>query len=156
MRKMIKVGLGAGGTLVIALGAIAPAYADIAPGPKDVVGVGSDTVQNVMNFIADGDYQSDSAFQTQPNKFRIFNFDATPDANDRAGYANVTGSADCSTPSASKCLYPTIVLRAGSSPVRRPNGSSEGIAAISAVHGSGAGEDASSGGAHQSSASPPA
>jgi len=107
------------------LAMIAPAHADIAPNSSDIVGVGSDTVQNMANFMADGDtIFSSFGVNSTVSKNRFFSFDATPDANDRAGY--LQGS----TPLALKQLTPSIVLRAGHSPVQRPNGSGQGIAAL--------------------------
>jgi ABC-type phosphate transport system substrate-binding protein len=107
------------------LAMIAPAQADIAPNANDIVGVGSDTVQNIANFLADGDaFGSANGVNIGAAKNRVFSFDATPDANDRAGYA------EGSTSSATKPLNPTIVLRAGSVPVLRPNGSGSGLAAL--------------------------
>lgn len=104
---------------------IAPATADIAPRATDIVGVGSDTLQNMANFMSDGDTNGTSAgINAAGGKNRMFSFDATPDANDRAGYLNG------STSTAQKPLNPTIVLRAGTSPVQRPNGSGSGINAL--------------------------
>lgn len=115
----------AGGTALVAaalsVALIAPATADIAPNSFDIVGVGSDTVQNMMNFIADGDTTgSASGVNAARAKNRLFSFDATPDANDRAGYHN--GSA--------ASLNATIILRAGTNPVQRPQGSGAGLKAI--------------------------
>jgi hypothetical protein len=121
MRKIIKVGLGTAGALVLAAG---PAFADLAPGANDEVGVGSDTVQNIANFVADGDPTGDPGYNSAGNNNRLFTFDATPDANDRTGYLNGSTSA------ALKPLNPTIVLRAGTSPIQRPNGSGAGISAL--------------------------
>lgn len=115
----------AGGTALAAaalsVALIAPATADIAPNSTDIVGVGSDTVQNMMNFIADGDPLGNSAgINAVGGQNRLFSFDATPDANDRAGYLN--GSA--------ASLNATIILRAGTNPVQRPQGSGAGLKAI--------------------------
>lgn len=115
----------AGGTALVtaalSVALIAPATADIAPNSSDIVGVGSDTVQNMMNFIADGDTLGSSAgINAVGGKNRLFSFDATPDANDRAGYLNGSSAS----------LNATIILRAGTSPVQRPQGSSAGIRAL--------------------------
>jgi ABC-type phosphate transport system substrate-binding protein len=107
------------------LAMIAPAHADIAPGGSDIVGVGSDTVQNIGNFMADGDpFGASTGINSSATKNRFFSFDATPDANDRAGYL------ENSTTATQLPLTPTIVLRAGTSPVQRPNGSGAGIGAL--------------------------
>lgn len=124
-RSMFKVGGAAVAVAALGLSFTAPAYADIAPSGTDIVGVGSDTVQNIANFMADGDpTASSSGVNASAPKNRLFSFDATPDANDRAGYQNGSTSA------ALKPLTPTIVLRAGTSPVQRPNGTGSGIAAL--------------------------
>jgi ABC-type phosphate transport system substrate-binding protein len=129
MRRITRFGIVGAGTLALAVGLVSPAFADYAPSTGDVVGVGSDTVQNMMDFVADGDLSTnpsfeDSGFNTAGGVNKLVSFDATPDANDRAGYLN--GSAN----GALKALNPTIVLRAGSSPIQRPNGSGAGIAAL--------------------------
>lgn len=115
----------AAGTMAFGLmaGTSPSAYADAAPTSTDVVGVGSDTLQYMLDFTADGDYNSNSG-NNLGKKDRLVSFDATPDANARAGYLNG------STSDALKPLNPTIVLRAGTSPIQRPNGSGAGITAI--------------------------
>jgi hypothetical protein len=124
-RSMFKVGGTALAVAALGLSFAVPANADIAPGGSDIVGVGSDTVQNMANFMADGDpFFGSAGVNSTVGKNRFFSFDATPDANDRAGFLNG------STASAPVHLTPTIVLRAGHSPVQRPNGSSDGINAL--------------------------
>jgi ABC-type phosphate transport system substrate-binding protein len=111
----------------IAMGIIAQggtAFADSAPQSGDVVGVGSDTVQYIGDFGADGDVAGDLGYNSTGNVNRLYSIDATPDANARAGYQN--GSTNTTL----KPLNPTVVLRAGKNPVQRPNGSSAGIAAL--------------------------
>jgi ABC-type phosphate transport system substrate-binding protein len=128
MSKKRKVGISA----ALAVGAIvaglvipgSSATADPAPGSGDVVGVGSDTVQYLIDFGADGDTTGDAGYNSSGNFNRLINFDATPDANARAAYA------EGSTSNAPISLNPTIVLRAGTQPVLRPNGSGAGIAAL--------------------------
>jgi ABC-type phosphate transport system substrate-binding protein len=126
MRRITKCGLAGAATFALAIGLVSPAFADYAPGATDVVGVGSDTVQNIMDFVADGDQLSDGGYNTTGNINKLVSFDATPDSNDRAGYLN--GSTNASL----KPLTPTIVLRGGLTPVARPNGSGAGIAALEA------------------------
>jgi ABC-type phosphate transport system substrate-binding protein len=122
-RSKTALGLGAG--LVAALTLCAgTAHADLAPTQNDIVGVGSDTVQNIANFLADGDTAGTPGYNSAGNLNRVVSFDATPDANDRAGYLNLSTNASL------KPLTPTVVLRAGTSPVQRPNGSGAGIAAL--------------------------
>jgi ABC-type phosphate transport system substrate-binding protein len=100
------------------------AHADIAPGTGDIVGVGSDTLQYMLDFGADGDFNGNGGYNVGKSQ-RIFSFDATPDANARAGYLNGSSST------ALKALNPSIVLRAGAQPRERPNGSGAGITALS-------------------------
>lgn len=146
----IKLGLATAGAITMSIGLVAPpAFADYAPVSKDVVGVGSDTVQYASDFIADGDFLSDNGFNSAGNKFKVINFDATPDANARLAYgpdgigdnsatacAPGTGATAGTGKATTKhkdqpcTLNPTIVLRAGQSPVLRPNGSGAGAAAI--------------------------
>ncbi|MCW2494717.1 hypothetical protein [Jatrophihabitans sp.] len=96
--RTIKIGAGlvaalAFGTLVAPTGA----FADYAPAPKDVVGVGSDTLQALGDFVADGSYTADNGFNTAGNKFKFISIDATADANTRLAYgpggANGLGTA---------------------------------------------------------------
>ena len=100
------------------------AQADSAPAAKDVVGVGSDIVQNSLDFLADGDAQSHPGYNTAGNRYRLYSFDATADANGRNAFVDPALS-----PTA-KVLNPTVVLRAGTSPVQRPNGGGAGITAL--------------------------
>jgi len=143
-----KVGLAAVGAITLAVGLIAPAAsADYAPGPGDIVGVGSDTVQNASDFVADGDNQADAGYNSAGNINRVINFDATPDANARLAYGlggpggtNAcapgtggtagTGNQNTGHTDAPCVLNPTVVLRAGMNPVLRPNGSGAGTTAL--------------------------
>jgi ABC-type phosphate transport system substrate-binding protein len=99
------------------------ASADPAPSGSDIVGVGSDTLQYMLDFGADGAPNGDPGYNVG-HLSRVISFDATPDGNARAGYLNG------STSSSLKPLNPTIVLRSGKSPVQRPNGSGAGINAL--------------------------
>lgn len=124
-RSIFKAGGAALAVAALGLTFAVPASADIAPGSSDIVGVGSDTVQNMGNFVADGDtFFTSVGVNPTVSKNRVFSFDATPDANDRAGYLNG------STTTTQLPLTPTVVLRAGHSPVQRPNGSGDGVAAL--------------------------
>jgi ABC-type phosphate transport system substrate-binding protein len=130
--------------------AVTPAYADYAPNAKDVVGVGSDTLQYLVDFAADGDQLGDPGYNTAANKYRLISFDATADANARLAYGNFgqtgntagncapgtgsdVGSINSAQTGGAPCiLNPTIVLRAGDNPIQRPNGSGAGAKALSA------------------------
>lgn len=125
-KKLLVLGSAlSAGLLASSVGA---AYADYAPSGADAVGVGSDTVQNMGNFLADGDTAGDTGYNSAGNPNKVVNFNATPDENDRAGFAYCNVTATCGT--APVGLNPTIVLRAGSNPVLRPNGSGAGINAL--------------------------
>jgi ABC-type phosphate transport system substrate-binding protein len=143
----LKAGLAIAGTLVGVVGmATQPAFADYAPTNKDVVGVGSDTLQYLVDFAADGDQLGDPGYNTGGNKFKLINFDATADANARLAYGpqgvgsnscapgdgGTAGTGNQTTNHADQpcTLNPTIVIRAGVSPVQRPNGSGAGAKAI--------------------------
>ncbi|MCW2753553.1 MAG: hypothetical protein JWQ32_964 [Marmoricola sp.] len=99
-----------------------PANADGAPQTDDVVGVGSDVMQTSLNFLADG-FGSDPGYNTAGNKNRIFSFDASGDANGRKTFTDPALGT-------SGVLNSTIILRAGTKPVQRPNGGSVGLAAL--------------------------
>ena len=145
----LKAGLAIAGTLVGVVGmSMQPAFADYAPTSKDVVGVGSDTLQNLVDFAADGDQLGDSGYNSAGNKFKLVNFDASADANARLAYGpqgvgtgqcapgdgGTAGTGNQTTSHADQpcTLNPTIVIRAGISPVQRPNGSGAGAKALAA------------------------
>jgi ABC-type phosphate transport system substrate-binding protein len=128
-RKATKVALAAAVVGGVGISMAAPASADYAPAPLDVVGAGSDTVQNIMNFVADG-LGSTDGFNTAGNKYKLVSLDATGDANDRAVYPS-----GGTTP-----LKLSVAYRAGKSPQQRANGSGAGIAALLADTTVGAGE----------------
>ena len=157
--KKLAVAAVASSAVVLSLVTAAPASADYAPTTSDVVGVGSDTVQYAIDFLADGDYIGNTGFNaTARNK--VINFDATPDANARLAYGSGglaglqgaagttvaartcapgtggtagTGNQNATHSESAPCtLNPTIVLRAGTRPVQRPNGSGAGYNALKA------------------------
>jgi ABC-type phosphate transport system substrate-binding protein len=148
----LKAGLAIAGALVGMAGMAAqPAFADYAPTSKDVVGVGSDTLQYLVDFAADGDHLGDPGYNSSGNKFKLISFDATADANARLAYGADgvgdnsatacapgtggtagTGNATAKHKDQPCTLNPTIVLRAGLSPVQRPNGSGAGAKALAA------------------------
>lgn len=122
LHRSLAVGASCALGFAAVLGTASSAHADYAPAPSDIVGVGSDTVQNVMNFVADNYTNGDQGVNSAGNVNRLVSFDATPDENDRAGYLpSSQGSGN---------LNPTIVLREGTNPVQRPNGSGSGVAAL--------------------------
>ncbi|MDT4916361.1 MAG: hypothetical protein QOH89_1061 [Pseudonocardiales bacterium] len=109
--------------LGLAVVAAPSASADEAPTPTDVVGVGSDIIQNTMNFVADGDVNGNPGYNSIGNKNRLISFDATADANGRNAFTDPSLGT-------SGLLNPTITLRAGTYPVQRPNGGSAGLTAL--------------------------
>jgi ABC-type phosphate transport system substrate-binding protein len=88
------------------------ANADVAGGSTDIVGVGSDTAQFSIDFLADGNVTGDLGFNASSASSRVVNFDASGDASGKLT-AGVTS-----------------VLRAGTKPVTRPNGSGGGLTAL--------------------------
>ncbi len=89
-------------TGALALGLATSATAEPTPQQRDVVGVGSDTTEVVMNYLADG--------RTVGGTFRT-GFNAV--SNARLVSFDATGSA-------------TVVLKTGTAAVPRPNGSGAG------------------------------
>ena len=96
--RTLKIGAGMVATAAI-VSFIAPssAFADYAPAAGDVVGVGSDTLQAMVDFGADGDYVGDPGYNGAGNKFKVVSVDATADSNTRLAYgpagANGFGAA---------------------------------------------------------------
>jgi ABC-type phosphate transport system substrate-binding protein len=148
--RKLSVGIGVVAAAMSAL-ALMPtaAYADYAPSGTDVVGVGSDTLQAGIDFVADGDHLGDPGYDAgKRNKF--ISIDATADANTRLAYspqgvgAGATAAANPCAPGTGATqgtgnqntthvgdkpcvLNPTVVLRSGTSPIQRPNGSGAGF-----------------------------
>jgi ABC-type phosphate transport system substrate-binding protein len=118
MHKRVKtaVCLGVAGGLGITLSLGSSSFADVQPHGNDIVGVGSDTVQYVGDFVNDGDPNSNAGYNNVERTRRIFSFDATADAAGAAVY----GAGGVAT-------TPNIVARAGGFPIARPNGSGDGI-----------------------------
>jgi ABC-type phosphate transport system substrate-binding protein len=132
IRTRMVVSLGAVctvlGAMVLSVAAAAlPAQAatiDYEPNGNDVVGDGSDTLQFVVDFGADGDTSGDSGYNAAGNKYKLISMDATADSNARYSWA--VGS----TLASPNPLNPTAVYRAGTNPVQRINGSGAGINAL--------------------------
>ena len=68
-----------------------------APRNGDVVGVGSDTLQNGLNFMLDGSPGSPGGYNNGGNNHRVYSFDATGDANGRATYDGTCGAINTTT-----------------------------------------------------------
>jgi ABC-type phosphate transport system substrate-binding protein len=116
------VGLGAVGAATLALGVVTPAEADYAPALTDVVGVGGDTPQYDLDFLADGDATGNAGYNSASLVNKLVSFDATADANGRTAYVN--GSASL--------LNPTIVFRAGTKAIQRPQSTGAAYTLIAA------------------------
>jgi len=118
------------GALALSVSGAVPAQAaqgapaDYQPNSSDIVGVGSDTLQFILDFGADGDPSGDAGFNTAGNAFKIISLDATADENARFSYLNN------STNAALKPQNPTVVIRAQTFPILRPNGSGSGMNAM--------------------------
>jgi hypothetical protein len=152
--RSLKIGVVAATALATVLPLalfVGPASADYAPAKNDVVGVGSDTLQYMLDFMADSSPSGSAGVNSGGNHFKLINFDATADANARLAYgvdggngaeqtANAcspgtgtlagTGNETTSHQNVPCVLNPTIVLRAGLSPAQRPNGSGAGFSAL--------------------------
>jgi ABC-type phosphate transport system substrate-binding protein len=134
MRKLRKsvAALGAVGAFTALVFVAGSASADNQPTAGDVVGVGSDTVQYASDFLADGDDAGDAGYNGAVTN-RDMSFFATGDGNGRALYdQNGTLLVGGNAGGASSNLQgtTTIVLRQGTQPVARPDGSGDGIAAL--------------------------
>jgi ABC-type phosphate transport system substrate-binding protein len=135
----IIAGVAAATVMSLVLGATS-ASADTAARNGDVVGVGSDTIQNAADFLFDGAPGVAGGYNNAGNINRIVNVDATGDANGRATYDGTCGTVNASTGLGTFCdsttnqtpnLLPgTVILRTGTKPVTRPNGSGAGVAAL--------------------------
>jgi ABC-type phosphate transport system substrate-binding protein len=101
------------------------AFGDYAPQPGDIVGVGGDTPQYALDFALNGDAAGDAGFDQQATVNRVVSFLATPDSNGRSAYTN-----SVTTGAASTSLYPTDVLRAGTTPTPRVSSSGGAISAF--------------------------
>jgi hypothetical protein len=91
--RKIKIGIGLVAAVAAAMALFpAMAQADYAPASKDVVGVGSDTLQALTDFAADGSYVADPGYNGSGNKNKFISFDATADANTRLAYGPAGGN----------------------------------------------------------------
>ena len=124
MKSKMRLKVGLVGLVAVGLTAAwaAPAMADYAPQPGDVVGVGGDTPQYALQFGADGDYLGDAGFNAAGAYNRLVTFNAH---GGRATAARPTRTA--APPSRRRSpLNPTDVLRAGTFPVQRVQSSGAG------------------------------
>lgn len=124
MKIVTKATLGIVGVAAFALAPAMPAHADTSAQTNDIVGVGSDTLQYISDFIAEGDANGDSGYNATHLGNRLVNFDATGDAFGALTNVPIYGST--STRDAG------IVERSGTLPVLRPDGSGSGYDALNA------------------------
>ncbi len=101
------------------------AFADYAPQPNDVVGVGGDTPQYAVDLLINGDTKGHLGFDESTGVNRVVPFDATADGNGRQAYTSNTTTGANST-----LLSPTDVLRAGDNPVQRVQSSGAALNAL--------------------------
>ncbi len=114
MNRTSKLGLGVASAFALALLPTLNANADVQAQAGDIVGVGSDTVQYLGDFIADGDFNGHTGYNPTHLSNRLVNFHATGDA-----FGSLTAGVG-------------IVERAGQKPTVRPDGSGTGYDAINA------------------------
>jgi ABC-type phosphate transport system substrate-binding protein len=146
-----KVGVLAGlvAAAATSLALAAPASADTAARSGDIVVVGSDTAQNAVNFLLDTAPGLSGGYNNLGNNHRALAWDATGDANGRAVYDGTCGAANANTGLGTFCdattnqtpnlLGGAAILRIGTKPVVRPNGSGAGVGALIADATGGAG-----------------
>jgi hypothetical protein len=115
--------IGAGTLPVIGAGT---AGADYAATPFDFVGIGGDTPQFSLDFLANGDADADPGFNATGDQKRLVTFDAESDANGRAAY--YAGDAGAESGLAQD---PTDVLREGENPTQRTSSSGNAITTLS-------------------------
>jgi hypothetical protein len=100
-----------------------PSSYDPNTGKGDVVCVGSDTLQFLGNFLADGSAFGKAGYNSNGAKHdKLVSLDATGDAQARFSYAQ-TQTVSVVTPVG---LDPSVIVRAGQFPAQRPNGSGAG------------------------------
>jgi hypothetical protein len=124
--------IGAAAAVLPMIGA-GQAFADYAPQPDDIVGVGGDTPQFAVDNLINGDTVGHLGFDEATGVNRVDYFDASGDANGRQAYTN---SVTTGNPGVSTLLNSTVVLRAGDNPVERPQSSGQALSALEADEGS--------------------
>lgn len=131
--KFLKIGVITVVAAALPIARAGIANADYAATPYDYVGVGGDTPQFALDFLANGDPDGYPGFNNSGNKDRLVTFDADPDANARAAYfgpnnsAAVEGSGD-----STDALDPTDVLADGDFPTQRVSSSGNAISTLEA------------------------
>src|SRR4051812_27067439 len=124
LNKKTKAWVGAAAAVGLTVSLVGTATAEYAPSGTDVVVIGGATPQYNVDFAADGDVSGDAGYNSANLVNKLVNIDSTADANGRDSYAN--GSTALSP----KALNPTVVLRAGTSPVQRVASTGGGYTAL--------------------------
>ena len=111
LRKRTGALIGLVAVAATSLALATPASADSSARSTDVVGVGSDTVQNIVDFVLDGAPGVAGGYNSAGNNHRAWSFFATGDANGRATYDGTCGSvgsdglgALCPTPNTARSV----------------------------------------------------
>jgi len=141
LNKKVGVLVGLMATAATALALASSANADTAARNGDVVVVGSDTAQNAVNFVLDGAPGIAGGYNNQNNLNRALSWDATGDANGRLPYDGTCGTinsgttglgtfCDATTNQQPNSQPQSVILRVGTKPVTRPNGSGAGASAL--------------------------
>ncbi|MGN6607219.1 MAG: substrate-binding domain-containing protein [Jatrophihabitans sp.] len=140
LSKKIGVVAGLVATAATSLALAGSAQADTSARSGDIVVVGSDTAQNAVNFLLDAAPGVTGGYNNDGNLNRALAFDATGDANGRLPYDGTCGTVNSTTGLGTFCDSTTnaqpnsqpqsVILRAGTKPVTRPNGSGSGVAAL--------------------------
>jgi len=150
LNKRVGVLVGLLATAATSVALATSANADTAARNGDVVVVGSDTAQNAVNFVLDGAPGIAGGYNNQNNLNRALSWDATGDANGRLPYDGTCGTinsattglgtfCDATTNQQPNSQPQSVILRVGTKPVTRPNGSGAGAAALIADASGGSG-----------------
>ncbi len=124
-KKIARIGMIAVAATVLPIMRSGVAGADYAATPYDLVGIGGDTPQFSLDFLANGDADGDPGFNAAGNQRELVTFDAAPDANGRTAYYGPNSGANSGT-----ALDPTTVLREGEFPTQRTSSSGNSITSL--------------------------
>jgi hypothetical protein len=125
--KILKIGVIALVATALPIARAGIASADYAATPYDFVGIGGDTPQFSLDYLANGDADGDPGFNATSNKRRLVTFDAESDANGRAAYYGSDEGTNSGT-----AEDPTDVLRDGEFPGQRNSSSGNAINTLEA------------------------
>src|ERR1700722_1668284 len=93
--RIVRLGLVGAPAVTLPVVWAGQAFADYAPQPNDIVGVGGDTPQFAVDFTLNGDTSGDLGLDSTATVNRVVDFDATADGNARSSYTDsvTTGAA---------------------------------------------------------------